>query len=446
MIRRHWLPGVLALSALMLMPAAAGAGSSITLLGLPSGQRLLLNESIPVHISGRLAVSFSASTAAGCASAGVCGYSGTIIWRPAPGNELDLVKFRQHGKIKYEADLYGSGYNVDLPETQARVTRGSGPSAGVCSDAQSTYEDAPSTVVRGAFLSIRLLSAQGSLLATRCAGPVDGDLAAVPGLKLKLASLVTGHTTGDLRGVTTFQAHGFSGTVRSTVVLSFGKPRNQSSPTPLPKSVHKRRIRTVLEHLQLVSVTGSEQVSVTGSSDPTVCRQLDSCGLSGTMSWTPVPTAVDAYLQVSAPATRSYRQLLAALHGKPGPIKHPSIFGQITWTDRGSARATTMQAGATCTDTAPLRGANLALLTGSAGAIAGYAPSGSLRTRCPGPELDHAGAVGPFPLALLSKPTFTLQLARARSFTDDGYSVRQSGGVSLTLRRGRVEQSVQTVP
>jgi hypothetical protein len=446
MRRRHQLSALLALCALTLLlaaPAGAQAGGSSVSFGIVPGGQLLSDTSTSVHISGRFAVSFSGSTAAGCASAGVCGYSGTIVWRPAPQDQLDVLKFRQHGKIHYQALL--SGDDINLPETEARVTRGSGPSATVCSDAQSAYDNAPSTAVHGSFLSIQLLSAQGSLLSTRCAGPVDGDLAAVPGVKLKLTSLNSGHATGDLRGVTAFQSHGFSGTVRSTVVLSFARARNQP-PTPLPKSVHRQRIRTVVEHLQLVSATGSEQVSVTGSSDLAVCRQLDSCGLTGTVSWTPTPTAVDAYVEVAEPATRSFRQLLAVLHGKPGPIKHPLIYGQISWTDNASLQARTMQGGTTCTDAQPLGRATIELIAVSATAIAGYSPSDSLRTRCPGPELTGSGPSERFPVALLSKPKFTLALALGPSFSDDGYTVSQRGGLSLKLRRGRVQQSVQTIP
>jgi hypothetical protein len=437
-----------ALTLLLAAPAGAQSGGSLITFGPGSGGRLLSYTSASVHIGGQFAVSFSGSTAAGCASVGVCGYSGTIVWRPAPNDELDVLKFRRNGKITYQASLVSTGENGILPETDARVTRGSGPSAAVCSDAQSSYENSLSTAVRGSSLVIRLVSAQGSLLSTRCAGPRDSDLSGAPGLtglELKLAALANGHAHGDLRGVTLFRAHGFAGAVRSTVVLSFGKPRNQLSGA-VPKSLHRRRIRTVVEHLQLVSATGGEQVSVAGSSDPAVCRQLDSCGLSGTMSWTPVPTAVDAYLETSAPATRSYHQLLAVLHGKPGPIKHPFIIGQISWSDRGKLQASTMQAGATCTDAAPLGGAAIVLITGSGLTTAAYTPSGSLRTRCPGPELDRTGAVGTFRLALLTKPTFTLPLAPTPSFTDDGYSVRLSGGVSLKLRRGRVQQFIETGP
>jgi hypothetical protein len=60
--------------------------------------------------------------------------------------------------------------------------------------------------------------------------------------------------------------------------------------------------------------------------------------------------------------------------------------------------------------------------------------------------LAPAAARADEPLSPSGWLTFTIALAPKGQVSDDGYSVRLGGGFSLTLRRGRVHQFVQTVP
>ena len=82
-----------------------------------------------------------------------------------------------------------------------------------------------------------------------------------------------------------------------------------------------------------------------------------------------------------------------------------------------------------------------------AGALrASYGTSTDGRTRCPGPELNQSGST-PLSGTIALKRTdgqFSLHLAGRASQTDDGYELRQSGSLTLTLRRGRLTQRIDS--
>ena len=67
---------------------------------------------------------------------------------------------------------------LDGYTTVSEVERSvAGQPAGLCADAEAPSLGAPSATIRGRTLTISVLQPGGSLLSTRCAGPLDGDLA-----------------------------------------------------------------------------------------------------------------------------------------------------------------------------------------------------------------------------------------------------------------------------
>ena len=279
-MKRTWMVGaVLALAALA-GPAQAQTEVGVQLFGGPAGARLVSEASISARVQGDLVVTFRGDAAAGCAAQGLCSYSGTIVVHPHDG-QLGIVTYRRHGRIGHLVFV-----SLGSPEngyaTSARVTRSvSGAPAGTCADAQSSLLSGQSSAPNhGGMVTLRLLAPAGSLLQTRCAGPLDGDLSSSsPVATIPLARLLRGRIVLDLSGRRTFASHGFAGTIDSTVTMKLGKPRKQSGNASFPPGIKTHRVRTVIEQLSLVRVRGGLTATAQGTSNPIVCGLLDSCGL-----------------------------------------------------------------------------------------------------------------------------------------------------------------------
>ena len=75
-----------------------------------------------------------------------------------------------------------------------------------------------------------------------------------------------------------------------------------------------QRERIVFETLRLTGVGGRISEDVLGSTDPVVCRLLDSCGAAGTLTVAPRLTqGASAEIAATGPASRPYRDFLTAL-------------------------------------------------------------------------------------------------------------------------------------
>jgi hypothetical protein len=446
------------LAALLIAPATAAAQSTTSDLlafgGTPDGTAISTTV-MPANATGELTVSFHGDPASGCAAMGVCGYSGTVIVRPGGAASLGFTKYRHNRQIGYVGSLsLGVGISANQEEvTFARVTRSeSGGSGGVCTDL-GQQEPGVALTVRDGIVTLPLFEPGGTLLATRCAGPLDGDLAGSgPQVSLPLAKFLDGEIDLPMSGSWTFASHGFAGTVSSTMTLALGRPHVQKVTTTNVSGpgIKTERFRIVNEQLSLVRSAGSIRAAVRGSSVATECALLDSCGLTGNLVLTPAPIGATGDLEAIAPAKRPYRDLLAALglnrRGNPHGIQ---VTGIASWMNGGTMTSYLAQSGR-CVDSAPL-GAGL-LVFGRQGkrVKADYAPAGDGRTRCPGPLMSQnqvqALAESSMPLAVLGRHTFTFDLVGNQRFSDDGYEARTGGRLNLTLRRGRISKQLITAP
>ena len=443
-MNRVWpLAVVLALAAVA-GPAQA-QGSSSLLFAFGSG-RVVSDVSIPVRARGDLVVSFHGDTAAGCAAYGLCAYSGSIVVRPRTG-EVDVVTIRQQRRLRHIVLFSlgagaGPGYN-----TSARVQRSlPGEPATTCADAPGSVLGGLATAVtHGHSVTIRLLDRGGSLLQTRCAGPLDGDLAAAsPAVTLPISRLSRGRMTLGLGGTRTFSVHGFSGTVSSTLTMKLAKPRSEpTSATPSPGS-KSHQVRVVTEHLRLVRIRGELGAAVRGTNNPVVCAVLDTCGLTGTLSFRSVAHDASAEVVAFGSARRPYRDFLTALGLSRSGRAH-GIMVSLQAVSSGDVRTSASQPGGTCTDTAATGGVSFSSGSGS-GVSGGF--FGTWRTRCPGPifGLGALALRGSFDRAALGRTQFTIGLRSTGSFADDGYAVTPHGRLSILLRRGRITQQVTSEP
>lgn len=449
----RWAALAAALLALVGVVAGAQAqgvnSGGFVLFGIP-GVKTVSEINIPVTVDGELTVAFHGDAGTGCAAAGLCGYSGTIVARPGSG-ALSVTTYRRRGRVGHLVELAFApvltGYT-----TAALVQRSSpGGQGGTCEDAQTaSFGTAPTQPVHGNSVTVTLLGAGGSLLATRCAGPLDSDLqSAVPTATMPLRTLERGGVTVDLSGTRPFAAHGYAGTITSSVVLKLGKPQKSPSQTSFPPGVKTAQIRTVTEKLSVDRMDGDLRAAVSGTADPIVCRLLDTCGLSGTLGLAPAVREVSAEAIAMGPASRPYDDFLTALGLRSGP-RPRGIAAVLFVVWGGQVTANLTQSGGSCSDTAPDGGIAVDLSVSAAnGKLAGVAASSdSWRTRCPGPSFENAGS--PFTASAspgaLSRARIKIEVHPGAPFGDDGYVVSPSGSLSVVLRRGRISQVVATAP
>ncbi len=298
-----------------------------------------------------------------------------------------------------------------------------------------------------------------NLFRSRCGGPIEQDLApALPTVTLDRAQLTKGSSTVDLSGTRPFAAHGFAGTVRSTVRLKLGQPREESAVhgVALPRRPPAAAPRTVIATYAVEQVSGSIVTSFSGETEPSLCEPLDACGAAGSVRLSPAVSSGRATLVAYGPAARfSGRDLRAALGLRPGSLAHGiSTSGVADWTrDAGTVSETFTGLGeAACTDTVPLGGGFVTFSVGSHRVSASYGRSSGagpdlLRTHCPGPSiLDAAGsrslATGGVSRRAFGKRRVVITLSRGRQFEAKPYAGETRPALTIVLRRVRVRETL----
>jgi hypothetical protein len=458
---RHGLGVAAALAAAVCSPAAVAAqGSTQVVFG--GSTTLTTVVQIPARVEGYLTVRFHGDPATGCAARGLCGYSGTILWKPPASGSLEILQGRSHGRRQYEASLFLADLN-GLPAQGGAVTDANvgqtlaGPSGASqpgpsCADAASV----PSNIqlpVRHGRVEFSLTQASPSPLQTRCAGPLMSDVAsalAVPAPPLR--ATLRGALTLDLAGSHSFAAHGFSGSVDSTLTIRLGRPSRSKSVSSTPTGPTER-----YRELQLgyrATVAGTVTAAVNGDANQALCGPLGACGLRGTLSLVPAPGPAQGEIFALGPASRPNRDFLTALGlSTAGRANGITVFGSVAWSAGGVITADLDQGSASCRDSAGLGGDFVQFAATrhrlSAHYVAGEASGGTIRTRCPGPFAPPGGlATGSAPLSILSHRTARLSLDGGQRLIDDGYSGASTAHLplTLTLTRKRLRTLVFGLP
>ncbi len=439
MRRRVGIGVVLALA--FAVPAAGAQNATQVLFGISGFGKAVSTTEVPAQLTGSLTVAFHGDRTAGCAAQGLCGYAGTVVLSPGSGADVGIERFRHRGHATYAAALSLGGGQFGAM-TAARVQRSGG---GLCGDATSPFVTVPATISRGV-VTVPLLAPGGTLLTTRCAGPLDSDLSsASPQIQLPLGQLLRGRRTLDLSGTRSFAAGGFAGTVTSTLRLGLGRPSTQPSARNF-RGVKTRREREVIETLAVTQARGALGLSI--RSDPATCPFLDSCGVQGSVTGMIAAQNPTASLDVIGPATRPYADFLAALGlSQTGNPRGLQVVGAVTW-GSGGTLASNLDQGVPCTSQAPLGGGTVQLFLRADRLAGSYVPLTSLRTRCPGPRLaqDETLATGSLSLRGAGNRRFTLRMSGQGPLSDDGYSFSQQTSLTLSLRRAGLRQVIQREP
>lgn len=431
-------------------PVAAQV-QSVTFGGPPGVQ-----TTIPVRITGQLTVQFHGDPAAGCGRWGLCGYRGVVTWRP-PSRGM-LVVSRTLGRRRATAVAF-------LPSLAASPLPGGVTTANValdatpplpgthCVDAGSTGQSAPFPVRHGRVI-ISLASAEPSLLRTRCAGPRDADVVPeLPAPSLAAAALMRGRAVISLATSRALTAHGFTGSIGSTLVLHLGvpgRPRRTAPPAPTPGRGANRAREIVVDYRATISGTVTEEVR--GAGNPLMCAPLGACGMTGTITVAPRARSDAAHLTAQERLTTPRSRLLAAVGLARGTAGSVTGFGTVEWSRGGAISSDLTQGTVRCHDAAALGGGFLILVSSRGRLHVSYSPGlflGELAstTRCPGPLATESPAtVGSVALASLDRRTVRIRLDTGSSFLDDGYAVRFMPHLAVTLTRVRTRTTVIALP
>jgi hypothetical protein len=424
------------------------SGSSTPLrLGAATGTATSFTE-IPVRLRGTLAVRFHGDHATGCASRGLCGFSGTVIWQPPPTATLQATMFRDHGQTEYDVSLQLLG-NLDAaagPASEGGVTtadvrfapNGSAGAASNCNDAAFTGADIDMPVhLRAA--SLTLAAAAPSLLGTRCAGPLQSDIASQLARRVvDVASLSHGRTGVSLASSSDFAVRGLAGTVTSTVELRLGRPDTRREGTGGSSSKQPKSRMVEIDYP--ARLNGSALIHTHG--DPSSCAALGSCGANGTFALHVHGTPGTLRIFALATSRRPLRDQLAALGvRKLGNPRGILIVGGLLVRGPATYDVDVAQGANTCRDSAP-PGPGVLFVSGVGGPVTAAFSQGppQLHLRCPGPmlSLDKGLVSSRLRLARFRRGG-TIHLKTVHEFHDDGYTARAEANVTVTLSRPKVK-------
>jgi hypothetical protein len=444
------LLATLATSVILLATASAASAGGVSDIIVTVGRgenaasaALLSQVTVPVDVSGGVAVEYHGSPAAGCAAIGVCDVAGSITWNPGTPATLSVTKYVSQGKRRLTGFLsfYGGG---SIATTTALVTRAGGS---LCSDVLDGRAGPDANTPSAAALQLRLVDVvQPDFLATRCAGPLQTDLLGLlPVRPLPRSVLHSGSRSVDLSTTRPFSRGGFSGTLHSTVKLRLGPQQEERSLVGEFDQIH---FRTVHASYRVTKVSGSLAFAFRG--DPRACSDLDACDSSGTMTVSESLARGRFSLEALGERNRPWNDLLAALeltrHGDRRGIVAAG-FGE--WTSRSGQLSARLSGGQSCQDAVPLGAGDLNGITRGTRFVLTYEVglSGSQHTHCAGPLLgdaaaDYALASGSVPVRALRHRTVTVHLTgKPGEHSTGGYLISGQGDLSVTLRRTSVRRS-----
>jgi hypothetical protein len=430
-------------------PAAAnGQGSSIIVISGHGPSSFGLVQ-IPVRLKGGLTVRFHGDPGTGCAARGLCGYAGAVSWRPPSTGTLVIIESRAGGRVSYQASLSFPG-SSSFGESAGAITSAQVSSAGagaapptLCADSAPT-EQGISLPIRSDRIEFTLSQSSPSVIQTRCAGPLIGDLGrARQFAAVSIHRALRGRLTINLARSSSFAAHGFAGAVTSTLSIDLGRPQSQPSGNGQAPT-HVSRFRT-LEIDYRAAVAGTVAEHVVGDADPAFCAGLGSCGLVGDVTLAPRVAHATGSLEVTGPEQTPARELFAAVGLRAGPSPRAlAATGALSWKGGGTVSADLRQGSMRCLDQTNLGAGSLLLERAGANLNVQYTLGTdfgpmSLRTRCPGPDAPSSAIASALvPLRTLTRRQATITLMRGARFSDDGYTGFTTPKLTVTLTRVRV--------
>ena len=405
------------------------------------GPRVLATHEIPICITGTVVTRFHGSRAAGCAARGLCGYRGSVTWRPR-GGELLATEYATHAGRTWKTVLV---LNDGPPHAAVARTAGSRVVA-TCRDQGVTPLTFHETPVRHDRATIGLASGGTNEWHERCAGPVHASLPPLPAAQLPFQAMLRGVAGTTIARRQRFAGGGFAGTVSEHLSYSAGPARRDHTGGPgSPPAVKHERVVTV--HFRAAFTSAA--FGVDWSHARAGCSALDACGLHGSERLGMVHRRAGTLdLDAYGPTDRPERDFLTALGVERGGNPHGIVLNGLD-VPGGPIRTTavTEQAGARCRGTG---GGRLGLYASADGRLSFHALSFGatdlLRTSCPGPVMGSGqlAVARPAPGAFAARRV-TLRFPSAQHALEDGeFEMQVHPRLGIALTRTGVSNRVVT--
>jgi hypothetical protein len=403
--------------------------------------------------TGQVTLTWHGDPARGCAAAGVCDVSGSIVFKPG--------YFDVYGVLRPDGRFYPGAafvFTSDPAIVQTRRQVGAGPPSACLDLVDADGVTLSPTEQPGGRYSFDVSTAHSytnGLSTGRCAGPTAKQLETAFPTGL-LQTPKKGHRSRllDLTGRKSFTAGPFSGELVSTVTARlwpefYGDDEDDSESDSVPDR-HRRTLRllTVEFEYGIQSMAGSLVTTFSGSADP-FCRPFDSCGVQGTSTYSTATKGGDVgiggYRVLGRHEKVTRRAALRELRAGRLAVSGDSILA-----DGALARIASSVRhadGSSCTDpgeTSPLAPLTVARARKAAHFVLGssiYDRGNTLRTDCQGPSEDDvlgpkaALATGSVPVTALGAKSLQVKLAAAGSFRAGAYTGSRSGAIDLRLVR-----------
>lgn len=421
--------------------------------GPPSAGADELKE-IEFSAGGSIKVFWHGDQARGCAAAGLCRYSGSIVYPLRRGQAF----------LELEPDSYFPvfGFLDARGQTRARTVRTlAGGGTAVCSQhARSTsFTLSADRAWRGRdWLTLDTRIYPAPLASGECAGPRLEDIApSLPSALVRTRDIEKRGERVSLRGRFAFAAGALTGHVTSTLHLTSRGVRREHLIDDNPggggsrhRHRHRRRHRLVVKlHYRLVHAQGEARRDFRAVSAP-ICRLRDACGSHGSE----VYSLDDAgkRFDVYGAASVTSRRRPSLRHALRTVVRHGFVDGFLPVPRSAglSSHAFEAPGGVACLDRfRPREQPSLALFgeSGKLRLILFESEGSILRGRCPGPTDSQRGSdlgrlrVSP---GQLRKKAVTLRLRDRGSFRRGAYS--GTTGVRLNVRLRRTGASVKVDP
>ncbi|MEA2350407.1 MAG: hypothetical protein QOG86_1348 [Thermoleophilaceae bacterium] len=411
---------------------------------------------IRMRATGSMNVVWHGDPAAGCAAAGMCGYSGKTDYGPADSAFLERFSFGRD-PIEFDGLLEMRRANT------VRVRRSlAGSSFAECSDDGSSTALPPGFPAFPAAFVLRVRHAYRHrfrvtlgtdavplpIASGECAGPRLSDFVpSLPSAVFDPDRLMRRGARVSLAGRFPFQAGALTGEVVSNIVLHTRRVREERFHDH-PGKTHTRRALAVFLDYDVTRVAGGVTADFRAVDSP-ACERFDACGTSGRDRY-----AVDA----AGPKLRAFG--IAPLgHRKVPPLReaiamvarHGFFYASGSLRDDpGTSTSVLHRPGAgDCLDTFTPTGPLLSLVAGhgrlhlALGHEGGELIGGGvnvLRGRCPGPTQGEV--LGRATLArsrissrMLAREEFEAVLHGRGSFSKGAYSGTRRARVVVRLRR-----------
>lgn len=411
--------------------------------------------STPFDTSGSLTITWHGDPAAGCATAGLCGYRGTTTYPVARRGFLEsLWDGRELIDVSGELDLPGRSttrVTRDVPGGDPAVCVDRGHGTFFYLDVRHAYRDR---------YSVELADEldPGAIASGRCAGPTLSDVGdSLPSAVFRLDRIKRPGARINLAGRFPFHAGPLVGEVVSTLQLRSRRSRTKVEHED-GRPPHGER--DVFVDLSYAVKRLSAAIGVDFHATQEGCEAIDACGAMGSERYE--ASVERGRLDVFAIAPWHRRGKPSLRRALQHIAKHGFIFGssELPQRGRGETASTFALPGLpACSDrldpgsTPPLffdgRRGKLALALGfGADESSGDAFDDVLVGRCPGPTQAQVFGAAPFarmrlPVSALTRKRLDLLLRAAGSFSRRGYAGTRRTRVDASLERTSAHVSVE---